>query len=59
MKTLLKNGWMIDVFTGEKGKSDVLMEDDKILQTGLIDPAQADQQAGRGQAYAVEPQQRA
>ncbi|MBE6032068.1 MAG: adenine deaminase [Clostridiales bacterium] len=43
MKTLLKNGWMIDVFTGEKGKADVLMEDDRILKTGLIDPAQADQ----------------
>ncbi|MBQ9931601.1 MAG: adenine deaminase [Firmicutes bacterium] len=43
MKTLLKNGWVIDVFTGEKGKADVLMEDDRILKTGLIDPAQADQ----------------
>ena len=34
MKTLLKGGNVINVFTGEIGIADVLMEDDKIIGVG-------------------------
>ncbi len=42
MKTLLKNGTVIHVFTGETEKADVLIEDGMILGVGQYDEAEAD-----------------
>ena len=42
MKTLLKNGTVVNVFTGELEKCDVLMENDKIIGVGDYDEADAD-----------------
>lgn len=43
MKTLLKNGTVINVFTGETEKSNVLIEEDKIIGVGDYSDAEADQ----------------
>lgn len=42
MKTLLKNGTVINVFTGETEKSNVLIENDKIIGVGDYSDADAD-----------------
>lgn len=42
MKTLLKNGTVINVFTGETEKSNVLIENDKIIGVGDYNDADAD-----------------
>ncbi len=39
MKTLLKGGKVVNVFTGEIENADVLMEDDKIIGVGAYDAA--------------------
>ena len=42
MRTLLKNGTVINVFTGEKEQSQVLLEDGRILGVGDYQEADAD-----------------
>ncbi len=42
MKTLLKNGTVVDVFTGELEKCNVLIEENKIIGVGSYDDADAD-----------------
>lgn len=42
MKTLLKNGSVLNVFTDEVKRADVLMENDKIVGVGAYDGASAD-----------------
>ena len=45
MRRLLKNGTVINVFTGELEKSNVLMEDDRIIGLGEYGEADADETA--------------
>lgn len=42
MKTLLKNGTVVNVFTGELEKCNVLIEENKIIGVGSYDDADAD-----------------
>ena len=42
MKTLLKNGMVVNVFTGEMEKADVLLEDEKIIGVGDYSGEKAD-----------------
>ena len=42
MKTLFKNGTVVNVFTGELEKADVLMQDDRIIGVDAYDDADAD-----------------
>lgn len=42
MKTLIKNGKIINVFTGEIQKENILIEDDKIIGVGDYDNSDAD-----------------
>lgn len=42
MKTLLKNGTVVNVFTGELERADVLIEDRKIVGLGAYDASDAD-----------------
>ena len=42
MKTLLKNGMVVNVFTGEMDKADVLLEDEKIIGVGDYSGEKAD-----------------
>ena len=42
MKTLLKNATVVNVFTGELEKNDVLIESDKIIGVGAYDDTDAD-----------------
>ncbi len=43
MKTLLKNGTVVNVFTGELTKDNVLIEDDKIIGVGQYNDNDADE----------------
>lgn len=43
MRTLLKNGTVINVFTGEPEKTNVLIEDDRIIGVGDYTDGEADQ----------------
>ena len=45
MRRLLKNGTVINVFTGELEKSNVLMEDGRIIGLGEYGEADADETA--------------
>ena len=42
MKTLLKGGTLVNVFTGETGKANILIEDEIIIGVGQYDDAEAD-----------------
>ena len=43
MRTLLKNGTVINVFTGEEEQAQVLMEDDRIVGVGDYNEQDADE----------------
>ncbi len=42
MKTLLKNAWVVNVFTDELNKQNVLIEDERIIGVGDYDDSDAD-----------------